>query len=618
METATIYKMINEHLEKLDVPYQKDPGYDYLKQITSSYKITNLDGFLKSDIYEVYKGIFYLEHNREFSIDDVCEKVDIFRNLFDSIEDSISIDTFKSFCNTVLSYGSIDSAIEYLSEDSTIKSKLLEMKYQNENIHQKVLFSMKLIKGHYSKQLPKLVECLKIIKENPNMMEMFDYVLGFYEILSCIAGVKYAEYVVKELKGQAAKDCRSAINNFITKTPLAKKIPVQLKSIIDFVHKEEQEERKTNKSRINEIYSLKNALVLFNNAIKKDEIVNAREITKGACNVEIKYAMLQYIYDHNKKYYDMLDERISQLENNSIVQYSKLLENFSIDVEGIDINKIMHNGLDEVETMLKMLRNKMFSDDMIIYILSYSNYSKFMEIMDYVSKSYLSSEYLKFNLSIFTSESNTFEYFKNNFNYLNDIGINPQLFYGQSYLLFNENGIFKKNIDLLKEYDLLKYLKTTDAYDFLLENDLVSKIDMLIEFGYVDLLKHDLGLLNYSSYGRLYVMRMLSEKIETKEELANILDSSKRFFVPDSKISKDFSSDNLLDKYDDWEDIKVNLEEYRTTSRTYDIGGNILSSNRIDRNLAEGSNIFQAIVKDSALLKEDFDEIFDSLKQNNK
>ena len=617
MDKLTIDKMVEERLSELSNPYKKDPGYDYLKQIAINYKITTVEGFLKSDILEVYKGIFYLENNKDIPIDVICEYVDSFRKILLPY-DQTKIDTMSSLCDLLTRYNFFDDGINYLKADGNIKSKIVELKLQNKNIPPRVIYGLKLFKSTYSDILPDVIKCFEIVAKQPKIIDIFSYVLSYTDIFSTYEGIMFAESVAKFINGEDYEVNEKASKKILRDSPSTKRILERLRNITEFIRYEEQEERKAKKRQGEEIYSLKNSLVLLGNAIKNDEITNVREITKGVHNLDLKYTFCQYIYEHNRKYHDKLDEKIAQLENNSCAQYSKILSDYGINIDDFDISIIMHNTLNEVENMLKILRKKMLSDDMIIYILTFSNYNKFSEIMDLVSKCFLSFEYLKSNLKIFAVDSNSLDYFKDNVDYLNENGVNPQLFHDHNYILFNEKGIFKKNIDILKEYDLLKYIKTTNNYDFLLSNDIVCKIDMLIEFGYIDFLKQDLGLLNYNSYCRLKVVKLLDNKIESKDDLVNILDSNVRFFISDSEINKFVAGYDKEINYDSVNDIEMCIDEFRTSSRTFTINDVVFSSCRVERNLKDGNSIGKSIFKGSFHSSDELDSVIEFLKQKNK
>lgn len=579
MDKMTVTKMVEEHLEKLSISYTKDPGYDYLKQICSNYKLTNIDGFLKSDIYEVFKGYFYLEQLRQIPISDVCKIIDCYRVMLDGL-DYDTIDTFRTLFDVVEENDLEDISIEFLENKVLFREKLLYKKLINAT-SMGFASSLAMIKENYSSILPQMIKCLKLLKEYPASTELFYYLDIYHNVLNEVDGAKFGEHAVKELTGKVNKKYTQEV---IKNSKYVKAMLGLIKNIPEFVHDEEQNEKRAKKKVESEAYALKNSMVLLKNALKCEEITNTRQIISGIHDEEIRYAVLQLIDEHNQAYSEKLDCKIEELSNNSVSQYSKILADYNVSTNGYDITVIMHNSLSEVEHMVGRLHKNRLTNEMILYVLTFASYDKFMEIFDFVDKKFLSIEYLKSNLQIFWAENNFMDIFKENIQFLTDNGINPKMFFNSPYLLFKGEETFKNNIMILKEYDLLKYLKTTDNFEFLNTDGLVTKIDMLIEFGYIEFLKQDLGLLNYTSFNRLQVMKVLGEVIKSKDELAGILDSSNRFFVPDNMISKYVGGEfNIIQRSSDESKItNCDLDTFRTSSRTIEIDDVILSSHRLD------------------------------------
>lgn len=612
MDKITVTKMVEEHLEKLSISYTKDPGYDYLKQICSNYKLTNIDGFLKSDIYEVFKGYFYLEQLRQIPISDVCKIIDCYRVMLDGL-DYDTIDTFRTLFDVVEENDLEDISIEFLENKVLFREKLLYKKLINAT-SMGFASSLAMIKENYSSILPQMIKCLKLLKEYPASTELFYYLDIYHNVLNEVDGAKFGEHAVKELTGKVNKKYTQEV---IKNSKYVKAMLGLIKNIPEFVHDEEQNEKRAKKKVESEAYALKNSMVLLKNALKCEEITNTRQIISGIHDEEIRYAVLQLIDEHNQAYSEKLDCKIEELSNNSVSQYSKILADYNVSTNGYDITVIMHNSLSEVEHMVGRLRKNRLTDEMILYVLTFASYDKFMEIFDFVDKKFLSIEYLKSNLQIFWAENNFMDIFKENIQFLTDNGINPKMFFDSPYLLFKGEETFKNNIMILKEYDLLKYLKTTDNFEFLNTDGLVTKIDMLLEFGYIEFLKQDLGLLNYTSFNRLQVMKVLGEVIKSKDELASILDSSNRFFVPDNMISKYVGGEfNIIQRSSDVSKItNCDLDTFRTSSRTIEIDDVILSSHRLDRKIKEGNSIIEAISSDPFITDDEFNRICDVLKQ---
>ena len=612
MDRVVLENKVNAYLDEISKPFQFDPGYEYLKQITCTNNLNSISGFLKSDIFEIYKGIFYLVKEGEIPIEQISDIVDSYRPLLEdaSVPD---LSFFQALFDAIVDLDIVDLTIEYLQEKNFFRLKVLEMK----DLDSSITSSLNYVKEEFSEYIPDFVNCLMKTKEFPDSRAIFDFVSVYHTLKNTAEGIEFAENIVKAIKGKNVKINKKMSSLSVQCSEEYDFIMKGMKMILDFVMSQEQEAKQIEKKKNSEYYSLKNSLVMLNNAVKKEEITNAREIVKGIRNYEIKYSFLEFIHEFNQRYYEKLNKKYDELSSQSSTSYTHLLHNYEINVDGFDVSGIMHNSLEQVEDMIKELRRRNLSSTIILYILSVTSFDKFTIIFGYLIKQLISIEYLKANLDVFRNDNNDFEFYINNVKTLDDNDVNPQMFLSSCYMLFDKTGNFKKNIEILRDYNLLKYLKTTNCYDFLVMDGLASKIDMLIDFGYIGFLKENIGLLNYSSYKRLCVLKEMGMMIESQDELIQVLDSSKRFIVPDNQIG-DYLSDFVEYKKDNITFDDVNLEEYRDTSRSYSIDGVIVSSERVSRNISSGMSIYDAIFEGMYATQDDYETICNSLGNYSK
>ena len=216
------------------------------------------------------------------------------------------------------------------------------------------------------------------------------------------------------------------------------------------------------------------------------------------------------------------------------------------------------------------------------------------------------------NLDLFLDDSDKYNTLINNIDTLNNYDVNPKLFYNNIFILFSDNAILKRNLDILERYDLLKYIKTTDSFGFLIIDGLSEKIDLFLELGFERVLKHNIGLLNCTNSNRLYIINNLG--IENEEEITEILNSNK-FFILDSKIDSYISNGTRDDDKESCSISLEDLEEYRVGKRLYSLGDELISYNKVQSNINNGMSIYDSIFSNTHLSNDQINSIYDCLIQ---
>ena len=137
-------------------------------------------------------------------------------------------------------------------------------------------------------------------------------------------------------------------------------------------------------------------------------------------------------------------------------------------------------------------------------------------------------------------------------------------------------------------------------------------IDKLIELGYENYLEEDLNLLNSDKLLRLEALKAFEVEISNKEELDGVL--TRKFYIADEDLLDYLPGSIILDNKVDLD--SVNLDDYRDTSRAYNINGTLISINKVNRLLEDGNSIYNAIFSEMRLNKEEYDSIISYLKGN--
>ncbi len=237
----------------------------------------------------------------------------------------------------------------------------------------------------------------------------------------------------------------------------------------------------------------------------------------------------------------------------------------------------------EVADALEKLSKIELDKDTILNILNSSSISSINSVYDYLSKGYISQEFVKNNIDIFNT---SYDNFVNNITYFLDKSISVSLVQKCENNLNKDPNLVKRNIDSLEEYDLLKYLKKTNNNLFVSEDNLTERIDGLLELGFESELKEGLDLLNYDLDSIKKIKLCIELGVDIKEidsmlvnglsdipndSLSDYLYSAVEYNKPVSDLVK--SKDEFLDS----------LSEYEDGKRLYNIDGVIISKNKVKR-----------------------------------
>ena len=445
-----------------------------------------------------------------------------------------------------------------------------------------------------------------LIDDWDTIIPLLSFFVAYYEPHEDLA---FHDEQVEQLEFNVRQKTKEKIINQILKDNYQiNRIMDDLSEISHYVNDIDEQERKYYRNNRREKNNLISSFEMLENALHKEEIINAREIIKGVHFDDIRYAILELIYEHNMKYYHSLEAELSQLNQNSKIQYQAVLHEYGISKEMIDVGSIMQNSVEDVTNILKILDKYNFSKENVIKILQNTDITIVMMIQDYIQKGYLSRNFIYSNIDMFYSDSKKFSIFNDNLEFVNSFGINPYLFHNSIYVLCDESGILKQNLTFMQEYQLLKNLKTADSLDFLLDPLLCTKMDRLIELGYEQFLEEDLSILNQKHLKRLEVLKALNMPIDSKEELNSILSDDKKFFIRDEEL--DFYIPNVLPYKDKLELSIDDLEEFKGTSRSYQVGNVIVSRPKVLRLQAKGMNLYDAMTFGMKLSEEEYHSMF--------
>ena len=323
----------------------------------------------------------------------------------------------------------------------------------------------------------------------------------------------------------------------------------------------------------------------------------------------MKKAFLKLIYEHNKVYYEELENEYNRLNQNDSNKYVALLQKYNISFTQEDVKEIMRrNNIDDTSEIINNIV-KLNLTTQNVEILKHTSLDKFMRIKNLVDCGYISAKYLNNNEKFMWDESNLLDIYEENISYLDNFNLNPGMFINITDVIIYSFDSFSNNLKILNDYGLLKYLKNVDNLSFLRDINLVSKIDKFLELGYESFLENDLGILNLSNLKRLDILKSLNMPITDISTMYKVL-SDQKFIIDDSKIDEYLP--NVVE-LSEKKNITSNLSDFRNTNRVYSIGDSLFSINKINRLLESGNSLYDSLFMNRKFSEEEYDNILKAL-----
>ena len=314
------------------------------------------------------------------------------------------------------------------------------------------------------------------------------------------------------------------------------------------------------------------------------------------------------------EYYVDLDERLQRYRGNTSTAYLDELSKHNIVVDSNEVKDFMFNNLDDFKKILNITSRYSLPEKDLVRVLKVTNIELVLKIDEYIKRGMLSLAFIRNNLDIYDINHTKIDVIDNNINALNNYGVNPQLFINYPSVLLDETGILSTNIELLIKYNLKSSLRTTDNFLFILDNNLAYKIDKFIELGYSSYLEGDLGLINSNNIKRLELLKLMNIPINDINELREVLFGQK-FIINDYELDGYISNVLPYKKKKELSCSLEDLEKNRVDKRTYSLGGVLISSEKVNRLINEGYDMYDAITYGLLLTEDEFNTMFGNMKQ---
>ena len=286
------------------------------------------------------------------------------------------------------------------------------------------------------------------------------------------------------------------------------------------------------------------------------------------------------------------------------------LVNIEIDLSTID--KIKHNSVEDIKSILSFVSDYNLDNEKIIDILKNANLETVLGVKRYLDSGILNKEFIEDNTDLFYIGSVKFSLFLENVRLIGQYGINPYLFSESVETLFSNSEILGKNLEELIRYDLLKSIRTATNYKFLVCDNLSEKIDKLLELGYEKILEEDLELLNSVDYRRLEVLKAMGMGKASKDFLERILKGN--FFINDSVLDDYIPSIVSYKKKINLDESLSDLEFFRNSSRTYDFNGVLISSVKVLKLFNNSGDLYDSLFFKTNLSEDEYNLVINCLK----
>lgn len=624
MTLDEIKRKVEERNKSINVEYEEDEGLDYCKRVLQNNDYSSIEKFLESNVYDACKCLYYICNEGKKSMEESRLFIDPVSEYFMDLDES-EFRLFYDMLFYLAGFNKIDKIVEYLEEDNNFKAGKTLKKFNfvdpRSNLSPEEQESKN--KDHYAL----LKELRRINKAECNIVGLFEETYENPEIISLILGLISVQKRMQQEKEafldaierkfsikRGTSASRKYLKDYFKNTYKTKSIISDIDKISEFVTKEEYNRKNHEKLVDREIKSNEQAFNMLTKESQNDEIKDAKSIVKRVKDEELKNMFLNYIYEHNMKYYVELNQKLELTRENSVAKYLDELKRYRIVIDANEVRELMKNSLADFKEILLIINRYVFEEADVLRILKTTNLELVKKIDDYVKDGIININFVKDNILIFDVNSKIINTIDGNVNLLARNGINPKLFINSlEILLCEDNTDLVNNIKLLDDYQLKGSLKTTDNYLFLLDPKLADKIDKLIELGFVNYLDIDLNLLNSCNLKRLEVLKAMNIPITSIEELRDILNRDK-FIMNDSEL------DEYIPNVVSYKDkLKLNcsledLENYRLDDRTYSFNGVLISSNKVKRLIDNGYDVYEAIFHNTLLSEDEYKLITEDIK----
>lgn len=627
MTLEELLRAIDETKEEITPTYEEDPGYAMCKEFLDNNKMMRAEQLTEIDIWKCMKCLAYLITEKKLTIEECEELEETNRTLFEDLD----YDTFKDVISvlyviTDLPKNKRDLVLLYIEETSKIRASLILG-----TINEKEVGFQEITEGDYEDSDFKRI--LKEVRELEQTKGSIRKIVEFIERGPEIASKLYM-YVQaqKHMRGECAsfeeelaeenfrkKIKAKMIQEFVASCYNQKNILTIYNNITRFVSAEEGKRQSASKEARRIDRNCERAKDGLIKADQEEEITNLRELVRYLPTEDLKRKALMWAQERNAEYYLSLEKKLEELSANSINLYMAILNRYHIAMDRKDIPTLLQNTPGELEEILSMIPLHALTMESQIKIIQSTNVGIAKRIRKYLDNCFITLEILGDNWDLYDQNSTKLTRFEKSVEYIQGKGINPRILYEYASILWASPEIFQRNIDTLESYNLLRALRTTDDFSFLMDPTTPTKLDLMTELGYYEYLEEDIGLINTPKQRikRLELLKRMNIPVEDIDTLYEVLEGND-FIVKDEELDKYLIDYASLRQEKELTLTLEQLKEKATNSVSASIGGEIFSLPKIERLMKEGYRLEQAMFVGKRCDVEEYKKIQKALKPYQK
>ena len=379
-----------------------------------------------------------------------------------------------------------------------------------------------------------------------------------------------------------AFDKNKIIIDTLKKDFAIKKLESHCRKIIKYYKIIKQKEKNTQTAEKHIIDRYNRLINTIKRTSNQEEITDYEKFISAIPNQELRIKILKYIYEHNKIYYNRLNQEYQSLSQNSILKYQRLLEKYYLS-KYLDSKKIaQHYTYNDLKYLLENINNMTITNPQTIKKIILNTSKEYInQINDLIAEEILSKKTIAMHPEILEQDKNLVQNIKININNLETKNTDYKIFSKDQYPLLITPKTLSINLQTLKSYQLQELLENATDYTFLETADLEEKINLVLELGLEKALESDLGLLSYekSRLNRLKILEQLNIPV-TNDQLRAVLNTDK-FIVPTNKIESYIIEKKLEDST--LQQLHISKEDIKETPRTYIYQDIYFSKNKVKK-----------------------------------
>ncbi|MDD6224510.1 MAG: hypothetical protein PUB18_05895 [bacterium] len=525
-QLSSLMDLIKNKIEEIEkIEYKDAKKSEFFNDFFTKYSTKHIDKLFEMKISDLIMAII-LSNYKECDFNQLESEIEQAKELLEIISGDMLEQMVEEA--SMIEESELDrlERIQKYEGESRLVKRVLNIKKIDSNIVSTASF-LEIVK--------QISSLLKLLKKLPSTDENL--------LLPLIIHMKEEEDHIKNFLAMmdANAKLKKSTLQYNRKKWNMERIEEEFESMINYyflLKKEQSELNKSKRKRKNNYVKLQTLLI---NESSKKEITKIDQILDMIDDNEIYEKTLEYIDEHNKKYYQKLEQEYLFLCENSYLNYIKLFEKYGICFQALletTQESLMSKEVSVLEEKLKHLITLNLPQAQMVQLLLVSNMIAVTTISSYLRKGYVSKNWIRDHLELYEDES-VLKKLTMNIERLLSLKINLKNLTDYECLLIDPEQI-KANIKILEKYQISLSGKKLESLKMLQETDLEEKISSFIEVGLSALLLEDTSILNADKNlaKRVLLSAELNDEITENHELKQYIREKEQFYIPDRQINE--------------------------------------------------------------------------------